>query len=448
MKFQMKKKGVILLEAMFAILLLGMASYGFAETSTVQFQQMSAAKVASQAQDYAEIEAKYLLELGYEDVDSLGIHDRTSMESLIGVEGWESETKIVSTKSLSGGNNNEVKVVGIDVYKEGDSTPRYSVSVPLVKGLAVYTKDEIDAMVDKINTDITSVNTDLQTYKSSTNETLGDLQNQITTNLNQVNADLDALEKKIEANSAAIAAANINISKNAANIETINTQISSIKDTISSLQGTVNALQNALAAETVARQSADSTLQNNINSEITARKAAVDALTVTMNSRFTTLQNQINAITDRLNTTKEFVRSKDSANDIQLKYEADASGNKAINAYVDGTKVPLSSQGGSKIPIIDYDSPLFLIGDNSISYHPSGTPYKNVVITTDGYALVEVVDYSGRSGGLQCNGNMVYENDFGSDQAWTSLFIPVKKGDTLTTFGSSSLRRVIIYPCK
>lgn len=212
----MKKKGVILLEAMFAILLLGMASYGLAETSTVQFQQMTASKVASQAQDYAEIEAKYLLELGYEDVDSLGIHNRTSMESLIGVDGWESETKIVSTKSLSGGKDNAVKVVSIDVYKEGDSTgtPRYSVSVPLVKGLAVYTKDEIDAMVDKINTDITGVNTDLQSYKSSTNTTLGDLQSQITNNLNQVNADLDALEKKIEANSAAIAAANINISKN------------------------------------------------------------------------------------------------------------------------------------------------------------------------------------------------------------------------------------------
>ena len=128
MMLQKKKSGSILLEAVLAILLMSMASYGLAMTSALQFNQLEAKQVANEAEQYAMNEVEYLRRVGFDDLDE-ALHDRKSNLEFSGVDGWESVTSFVTEKAID--DDRSIKIAKVEVYKEGENIPRYSMEVPL-----------------------------------------------------------------------------------------------------------------------------------------------------------------------------------------------------------------------------------------------------------------------------------------------------------------------------
>lgn len=419
-----KKSGFILLPVILAMFIVGLLGVGLASMYSGTFSTLQAGQVASQAKQYANIEAAAIKARGYDDAES-GAHGWQDMTSLVGSEDgskWQSKVETMRTDTTPDGNN--VKVMKVSTRKNGELVSRYSEEIPVVEGLDVYSKDEIDSMfstvdhqIGTLTTDLTNLTTRMTNAESSITNLSGDI-NTINSNIDSINADLDTLQKMINANTSLIneetsyrktADTNLqnNINKEAnartSAVNAINLQINSLKSTLSNLQG-------ALTSEANARKASDSTLQSNINSEASARAKAIQDLAAEVNNKYTELKNLYDGIKGRLDG-KEFVRSKDAANNISLKYEQLAGEDKkSIHAYVDGNLVPLASQNGSsqydvefiqdEIPediTINTDSTFQYVGDET--YYDGGGRGARALIVKK-YKVVAPVQATITHGGI------------------------------------------------
>ena len=363
---KLKRRGFLLLEGVLLLAVLSALSVGTTAIFSGQFNTMNAGKQASQAQQYASVEGTYVRVKGYPNVDDL-THDWKDMSDLVGTEdgaNWESKVEVARTAKTDDGN--EMKVIKLSVRKKGDIVSRFSEEIPLVSGLEVYTKDEIDSMFDTVDSEINNLNSDLDAFK---NETASNFTN-IINNINTINDNLETLRQMIEAEKATREAA-INAEHNAWMAALQNEQAArtardaELTSQIKSLQDSLDKLQAAINTEVNQRKAADTALQNNINSEASARKAAdstlqknIDTLQNDVNSKYSELKNLYNNLKGRLDGS-EFVKSKDSANNIALKYEQkDGESTKSLHGYVDGVEVPLASQdkglGNYQIRYRDY----------------------------------------------------------------------------------------------
>lgn len=358
---KLKRRGFLLLEGVLLLAVLSALSVGTTAIFSGQFNTMNAGKQASQAQQYASVEGTYVRVKGYPNVDDL-THDWKDMSDLVGTEdgaNWESKVEVARTAKTDDGN--EMKVIKLSVRKKGDIVSRFSEEIPLVSGLEVYTKDEIDSMFDTVDSEINNLNSDLDAFK---NETASNFTN-IINNINTINDNLETLRQMIEAEKATREAA-INAEHNAWMAALQNEQAArtardaELTSQIKSLQDSLDKLQAAINTEVNQRKAADTALQNNINSEASARKAAdstlqknIDTLQNDVNSKYSELKNLYNNLKGRLDGS-EFVKSKDSANNIALKYEQkDGESTKSLHGYVDGVEVPLASQNKASKMVAD-----------------------------------------------------------------------------------------------
>ena len=317
-KLRKKMKGIFLPGIVAGVFMVGLISTTVAAITATSFSTLGATKTASQAQQFGQAEAEYIKIMGYNNYASL-VHDRQSMEELVGEDGAKYQSKVEVADTSTNGEGREVKVMKINVYKGNEINSRYSEEIPLVSGLDYSEKfDAINNLIDAITNRVAVLETNL-----------ADLSNRMTNaekNINAINADLSRLEELINENADAIAANRASIDKNASDIEAINKQIVQVKSDISDLKTDLSSLWAALNQEIANRKSEDSALQSKIN----AVKADVASL-----------QTSVATITGRLNG-KEFVKNYSKQNNISLDYE-----DGKMVAYVDGTKVPLSSQGGN-----------------------------------------------------------------------------------------------------
>ena len=141
----------------------------------------------------------------------------------------------------------------------------------------------------------------------------------------------------------------------------------------------------------------------NINTEVSNRQAADKAL-----------QSRLDG--------NEFVKSKNGENNIALKYEQkDGEDKKTLHAYVDGTEVPLGSQGNN-IGIPDYSKTIsvtLLPVDSNMDVPTYVIPNDGWIVWTqetvgDGVSSYHPISYF-------INGAQFYDTP-----------IPVKKGDVIT----------------
>lgn len=368
-KLRQKRKGIILINAVLASIIVGLVGIALASIYSGMFSTMSAGKAGSQGEQMAAVETSVIKMKGYDESDSV-THGWKDMSDLVGEDGkqWESKVTLERTKTTDDGNT--VKVMKVAVRKTGDLISRYSAEVPLVEGLDVYSKDEIDQMFTTLNSQISQLSSDLDAFKKETADNFTNIIN----NINQINANLDDLQKMINAETQARVDADKAISNNLSN-ETkarqaadaaLSNQIDSLKSSLTDLQSALNTeisnrqaadktLQGNINSEAAARQAADNKLQNNINSEANARQAAdaaeakarqdaINNLQAQINSKYEELYNLYKGLKSRLDGN-EFVKSKDSANNIALKYEQkDGESTKSLHGYVDGVEVPLASQ--------------------------------------------------------------------------------------------------------
>lgn len=94
------------------------------------FGMIKSSRVALQAQQYAEIEVDRLKNVAYENLDSDGAHSRQAIAN-IQESGWEDEVSIGSEHSISGSDDAKQRIATINVYKSGDTLPRFTLEVPL-----------------------------------------------------------------------------------------------------------------------------------------------------------------------------------------------------------------------------------------------------------------------------------------------------------------------------
>lgn len=355
-KLRQKRKGIILINAVLASIIVGLVGIALASIYSGMFSTMSAGKAGSQGEQMASVESSVIKMKGYDESDSV-THDWKDMSDLVGEDGkqWESKVTLERTKTTDDGNT--VKVMKVAVRKTGDLISRYSAEVPLVEGLDVYSKDEIDQMFTTLNSQISQLSSDLDAFKKETADNFTNIIN----NINQINANLDDLQKMINAETQARVDADKAISNSLSN-ETKARQDAdaALSNQIDSLKSSLTDLQSALNTEISNRQAADKTLQGNIDSEAAARKAAdtaeanarkeaINNLQAQINSKYEELYNLYKGLKSRLDGN-EFVKSKDALNSIALKYEQKSGeSTKSLHGYVDGVEVPLASQNTGSV---------------------------------------------------------------------------------------------------
>ena len=339
-KLRQKRKGIILINAVLASIIVGLVGIALASIYSGMFSTMSAGKAGSQGEQMAAVETSVIKMKGYDESDSV-THGWKDMSDLVGEDGkqWESKVTLERTKTTDDGNT--VKVMKVAVRKTGDLISRYSAEVPLVEGLDVYSKDEIDQMFTTLNSQISQLSSDLDAFKKETADNFTNIIN----NINQINANLDDLQKMINAETQARVDADKAISNNLSN-ETKARQNAdaALSNQIDSLKSSLTDLRAALNTEISNRQAADKTLQGNINSEANARQDAINNLQAQINSKYEEFYNLYKGLKSRLDGN-EFVKSKDALNNIALKYEQKSGeSTKSLHGYVDGVEVPLASQ--------------------------------------------------------------------------------------------------------
>jgi len=133
MKFKKKcqKRGIVILNALIAIVIVGLLGISLTSIYANMFSTLSAGRDASQAQQYAQIEGEYLKTQGYDNADS-SVHDWKTMENLLGSDDgnlWES--KVESVRDTETDDGNKLKIVKVSVRQKGDTTSRASYEVPL-----------------------------------------------------------------------------------------------------------------------------------------------------------------------------------------------------------------------------------------------------------------------------------------------------------------------------
>ena len=134
-------------------------------------------------------------------------------------------------------------------------------------------------------------------------------------------------------------------------IPKIDKEVNTRKQEITNL---TNSLNNKLATEHNERIAADGKEKNE-------RVTSINSIQAALNKEITDLKKLYNDLKNRLDGN-EFVKSKDNANNIALKYEQkDGESAKSLHAYVDGLEVPFGNsnivtysgwiQDGDEIPL-------------------------------------------------------------------------------------------------
>ena len=143
-----KKRGYILLQSILAMAAFTMMSYGLVLAFSSGFNMYGASKTALEAQQYAEITANNLKLKSYSDVPS----SAHSKQNISYASGWQEEVKIGGESVIDASTNNKMRIATINVYKTGDTTPRYTLNVPLTsQGYYnmndYYTKSQISQLL-------------------------------------------------------------------------------------------------------------------------------------------------------------------------------------------------------------------------------------------------------------------------------------------------------------
>ena len=94
------------------------------------FGMIKSSRIALQAQQYAEIAVDKLKNIDYENLDADGVHSRQAITN-IQEQGWEDEVSIGSEYPIQGSDDGKQRIATVNVYKTGDTLPRFTLEVPL-----------------------------------------------------------------------------------------------------------------------------------------------------------------------------------------------------------------------------------------------------------------------------------------------------------------------------
>lgn len=94
------------------------------------FKSIKSGRTAIQAQQYADISIDRLKNINYDELDTAGAHTRAVISGLSTTD-WEDEVTIGAESTIAGSDDVKQRIATVNVYKTGDTLPRYTVEVPL-----------------------------------------------------------------------------------------------------------------------------------------------------------------------------------------------------------------------------------------------------------------------------------------------------------------------------
>ena len=125
-----KRSGSILAAVMVAAIVWIMIAQSMFITFSGQFKMISSSRTALQAQQYAEIALDKLKNINYDELDASGAHGRKKIEG-ISSDDWQDEVTIGAESTITGSDDAKQRIATVNVYKVGDTLPRYTVEIPL-----------------------------------------------------------------------------------------------------------------------------------------------------------------------------------------------------------------------------------------------------------------------------------------------------------------------------
>ncbi len=130
-KSRFKKPGSILATTLVAAIVWIMIAQAMFVVSSGQFKMIKSSRVALQAQQYAEITVDTLKNINYDELDTEGAHSRQSIKGIAESSDWEDEVTIGAESTIAGSDDVKQRIATVNVYKKGDTLPRFTLEVPL-----------------------------------------------------------------------------------------------------------------------------------------------------------------------------------------------------------------------------------------------------------------------------------------------------------------------------
>jgi hypothetical protein len=118
-----KRKGFILLTAVYASIICFLAAYGLVAVSSSQFATHSASRIAMYTQAFASAKAKEIELVDYSKASTVA-EPRIAITS-------EYDREVLVGSEVDLGSGNKKRDITVNIYKTGESTPRESLIVPL-----------------------------------------------------------------------------------------------------------------------------------------------------------------------------------------------------------------------------------------------------------------------------------------------------------------------------
>lgn len=153
-----KTKGVAMIGTVAALMAWILLSYGIFTVEGSQFQMMISSTQSLNAQKLAEIDAALIKMVNYEEVTNssalgkVNLHlGRENLKSISDAEGWQDEI-IISNEKIKGSDpdHGRFRVATINIYREGDTEPRFSMQVPVTKSGQTYSRKTIDDFIEAL----------------------------------------------------------------------------------------------------------------------------------------------------------------------------------------------------------------------------------------------------------------------------------------------------------
>lgn len=153
-----KSKGVAMVGTVAALVAWILLSYGIFTVEGSQFQMLISSNQSLNAQKLAEIDAALIKMVNYEEVTNssalgkVNLHlGRDNLKSISDADGWQDEI-IISNEKIKGNDpdHGRFRVATINIYREGDTEPRFSMQVPVTKSGQTYSRKTIDDFIEEL----------------------------------------------------------------------------------------------------------------------------------------------------------------------------------------------------------------------------------------------------------------------------------------------------------
>lgn len=157
--FLRKYKGVALVGTAAAIVAWLLLSYGIFTVQSSQFQMFVSSRDSINAKKLAEVDAELLKLIDYDDIQNssalgdLNLHLNRGDMKTVSLDSGNWEDEIIISGEMGGSGDSQYgnfRVATVNVYKEGDTEPRFSMQVPILKSGQTYSKKDFDDFIEEL----------------------------------------------------------------------------------------------------------------------------------------------------------------------------------------------------------------------------------------------------------------------------------------------------------